>query len=477
MFFWLLIVLVIAGCFIQLWSNRKFLTTKKAFKIIGFYLLIFLVGSFLIFAYYDNLLGLQKPSWFDTARFGVFVHWGHVSQQGWELSWPMIGGLPNLPSCQKIPKAEYNRKALNFNPVKYDPKDLAKRIKNMGAQYVVITTKHHDGFSMYPTKLSDWSIARTKYGRDLIGPFVGAVRAEGLHPGLYFSLCDWHYPDYPTFNWQPGDKNYDVYRNWRWAPRAKWKRYLNFMFGQLRELLTNYGRIDVLWFDGGWEVAPWRWRPYKLKNMIKSLQPQIMINDRLLFTGGYKTPEQFIPQKPLPGPWETCLTMNESWGYDKDDYDYKPVQMLIQTICEVAAKGGNLLLNISPRGDGTLPPEQIARMEAIGRWMKTYGESIIGTKPGLEPWQFYGPSTKKGNTYYLHLVMRPAGEVTVRGLKVDRIKSVRALKTGAGLKWSKRIAVADIILKNRDPLGEITIKIPPESLDPDVSVMAIDFEK
>ena len=472
MFFWLLVSLLAAGLAYWLWHNKGTLTFKMLLKTIALGFLLCLLGSLLIMADYANFFGRHKDAeWFPKARFGVFIHWGHVSQQGWELSWPMMTELPNLPYSKKVTREEYNRHALDFNPVKFDPQDMARRIKNMGAQYVVVIAKHHDGFNMYPTKYTDWSIAKAKYGKDIVGPLVRAVRAEGMHPGIYYSLCDWHYPAYPTYDWRKGGN----YSSLRWASWGDWNRYITFMFGQIRELLTNYGQIDVLWFDGGWEVVPWRLHPYALKNMIKKLQPQIMINDRLLFAGGYKTPEQFIPQKPLKGPWETCLTMNTSWGYIPADRDYKSVYRLIRTICEVASKGGNLLLNISPRGDGTLPPEQIERMAAIGRWMKVYGGSIIGTEPGLEPWQFYGPSTRKGNKYYLHLVMRPAEEITVRGIKINRVKSVTALKDGRPLKWTKQEPVLDMILKDKDPTGELTIKTPPAILDPYVSVIALEF--
>lgn len=413
-------------------------------------------------------------SWFDTARFGVFIHWSHISKRGWEISWPLMGGLPNLPYCQKTSAEEYNRGALDFNPTNYDPRNLARRIKNMGAQYAIITAKHHDGFAMYPTKLSDWSIAKSRYGKDIVGPFVEAVRAEGLHVGLYFSLVDWHHPDYPT--WKSKGQPYDAFVKWLKTPSAQWKRYIEFMFGQVRELLTSYGKIDVLWFDGQWEVAPWKWKPLALRKMIKSLQPDTLVNDRLPFTGGYETPEQFVPQKPPKKIWETCMTMNESWGYNKDDHQYKSARTLIQRLCEVASKGGNLLLNISPMGDGTLPPEQIERIDAVTEWMAVNRESIVGTTPGLEPWQFYGPSTRHANKYYLHLVMQPYETVSVRGIKVNRVKSVKALKNGSELKREKKITIANMLLKNPDPIGEMAIEVPREVLDEYVTVMVMDFQ-
>jgi alpha-L-fucosidase len=208
--------------------------------------------------------------------------------------------------------------------------------------------------------------------------------------------------------------------------------------------------------------------------MIRELQPEILINDRLPGCGDFITPEQFVPPQPLDRPWETCLTINESWGYNPRDRDFKSARRLIHTLCEVAGKGGNLLLNVSPMGDGRLMPELVERLDAIEQWMHRNGESIVGTTPGLEPWQFYGPSTQRDNVTYLHLLMRPYDSVTVRGVRTKRVRSVRALSTGGELSFRGRCSIIDTML-NPDPLGELTIEVPEAAIDDNATVLAIDF--
>jgi alpha-L-fucosidase len=245
------------------------------------------------------------------------------------------------------------------------------------------------------------------------------------------------------------------------------------MFGQVRELLTNYGRIDLIWFDGQWERTPDQWRTKELAAMIRELQPEIIINDRLP-GGDYDTPEQFVPAHAPARPWEVCLTMNESWGYNPDDPDYKSSRDLVRTICEIAGRGGRLLLNIGPRGDGTLPPEQLDRLREVTAWMQRNGASIAGTSPGLEPWQFYGPSTRNGDTLFLHLLMRPYDAITVRGVPIRRVQSVHELASGTALKFSSRCSVLDQLL-NSDPMGELRIEVPESVLDPLATVLAVEI--
>jgi alpha-L-fucosidase len=209
--------------------------------------------------------------------------------------------------------------------------------------------------------------------------------------------------------------------------------------------------------------------------MIRSLQPQIIINDRLPGAGDYNTPEQFVPAQPPPRAWETCMTMNESWAYNPADTKWKSPRKLIHTLCEVAARGGNLLLNVGPTGEGDLPPEIVERLDVIESWMARNGESIVGTTPGLEPWQWYGPSTRRGSTVYAHLLARPYDDATVRGVRIKRLRSVRALSTGDVLAFEKRSSIIDR-LSNRDPLGEITIALPERAVDPYATVLALEFE-
>jgi alpha-L-fucosidase len=408
--------------------------------------------------------------WFDTARFGMFIHWGHASRQGWELSWPLVGGSPVFPYCQDIPAAQYHAGAPRFCPRPGAARDWMERARRAGMTYAVLTTKHHDGFALWPSRASDWSIARTPYGGDLVREYVDAARAAGLRVGFYFSLSDWHHPDYPPFT--DADRPYRYGQEPRPTPE-QWQRFTAVLFAQIEELLTGYGRIDLLWFDGGWERSPEAWRTAELEARIRALQPEILINDRLPGAGDFDTPEQFVPPQPPARAWETCLTMNDSWGWNPGDTHYKSARALVHTLCEVAGRGGNLLLNVSPTGDGSLPPVQVERLDAISAWMAAYGESIVGTTPGLEPWQFYGPSTRRGQTIYLHLLQRPYDSVTVRGVPIRRAGAARELRTGTPLACHGRCTVIDQLL-NRDPFGELTIEIPENLLDDLATVIAVD---
>jgi alpha-L-fucosidase len=409
-------------------------------------------------------------TWFDTARFGMFVHWGHSSQQGIELSWPLVGGVAALPQCTAVPVEEYHATAATFDPKSYDPRAWARQAKRAGVQYAVFTTKHHDGYAMFDTATSDYSVMRSPYGRDIFREFADAMHAEEIRVGVYFSLIDWHHPDYPPFT--QGDVPY-VWGKWPQPDPERWPRFVDDMFAQVRELLTNYGRIDVIWFDGGWERNTEQWRSKELAAMIRELQPQILINDRLPGVGDYTTPEQFVPARAPAGPWETCMTINESWGYNTTDMRYKSARQLIHSLCEIAGKGGNFLLNVSPMGDGNLQPELAERVSVIEAWMQRNGESIIGTTPGFEPWQCYAPSTRRGETYYVHLLMRPYEQVTVRGVRIRRVRSVRALASGSELKFTSRCSIVDELL-NPDPLGELTISVPESELDDCATVLVIE---
>ncbi len=411
-------------------------------------------------------------NWFKDARFGMFIHWAPCSQRGWELSWPLVAGVGALPFSQNVKVDEYHSVARTFNPEKFDPRAWARLAKRAGMKYAVLTSKHHDGFAMFHTATSDYSVANTPFGRDIVREYADAFRAEGLRVGLYFSLIDWHHPDYPAFT--EADKPYK-FGQWRRSTPEQWDRFVAVMFMQIRELLTNYGRIDLLWFDGGWERTPEEWKTSEIEKMVRELQPGIVINDRLPGCGDYDTPEQAVPSKPPQRAWETCMTMNNSWAYNPADTGYKSARSLVHTLEQVAAMGGNLLLNVGPTGDGTLAPEQAERMETIAAWMEQNGESIADTEPGLEPWQFYGPSTRRGQRVYLHCVTRPYDSVSMRGVRVRRAKSARVVGAREELKMHRRIAAGDMLF-NRDPVGELIIDVPEKSIDPIATVIAVDFE-
>ncbi len=410
-------------------------------------------------------------SWFDAARFGMFVHWGHSSQRGVELSWPLVGGVAALPGSGDVPADEYHATAASFAPRPGAARDWLARARRAGMRYAVLTAKHHDGFALWPTATGQHSIAHSKYNGDLVREFVDAARENDLRVGLYYSLCDWHHPDYPAFR--------DVHRPYRFGrvPRPtepQWARFLEFQFAQLRELLTGYGRIDLLWFDGGWERTPEEWRAKDFAALARELQPGILLNDRLPGEGDFDTPEQFIPPLPPARRWETCMTMNESWGFVPGDASYKSPRALVHGLCEVASRGGNLLLNVSPTADGSLPVEQTARLDVLAHWMDAHRASIHDSLPGLEPWQFYGPSTRHGDRIYLHLLMRPYESVTVRGVPVKRVRAARVLASGRELEFAKRTSVLDRMF-NSDPFGELAIRIPESELDPQATVIELEI--
>lgn len=383
-----------------------------------------------------------------------------------------------MPYCQSMTVEQYQSSSATFNPKKWDPAAMAKLFKRAGAQYAVMTTKHGDGYAMFDTNLSDFGVMHSPVARDLVRDYVDAIRAEGLGVGLYFNMKDWHHPDYPAFT--EADKPYHYYLGAPLPPSDQWQRYLDFMFGQVREILTNYGKIDEIWFDGQFEHKPSDWNVREMGAMVRQLQPGIKINDRLYGQGDFDTPEKFLPAKPPSRPWETCMTMNDSWGYNKDDPSYKSSTEIIQTLCEIAGKGGHLLLNVSPMGDGRLPHEQIERLNAIAAWMALNHDSITGTKPGLESWQFYGPSTQKGNIIYLHLLAKPYESVTMRPVHVNKVKSVRVLGSGMQLQFAKRITLLDQVRKElmnfNDPVGDLVITVPESVIEPHVTVIAVEFE-
>jgi alpha-L-fucosidase len=407
--------------------------------------------------------------WFERARFGMFVHWGHVSQRGWELSWPLVGGVPVLPKSQDVPAAAYHESAATFAPHRDSPREWLAHAKRAGMRYAVLTAKHHDGFALFDSRVSDFSVAHAPYRSDVVREFVDATRAAGLRVGLYYSLSDRHHPDYPAFR--------DEHRPYSFGARprpteAQWARYTEFLFAQVRELLTGYGPIDLLWFDGGWERMPHEWRACELRALIRELQPDCLVNDRLPGYGDFDTPEQFVPAEPPPRAWETCLTMNESWAWNPSDTAYKSARDLVHALCEVASRGGNLLLDVGPMGDGRLPPEQVERLDAIARWMADYGDAILDTEPGLAAGQFYGPTTRRGDRVFLHLLLRPYETVTVRGMPIRRVRAVHELRTGRALDFTTRCAVIDAF--NADALGELVVRVPEDVLDPLATVLAVD---
>ena len=360
----------------------------------------------------------ERTRWFREAKFGIFVHWGPYS---------VIGRHEWARHKLQIPQAEYDKYARQFNPVKFNAAEWTNLFRNAGARYMVITSKHHDGFSIYRSRISDYDMEITPYAGDPLKQLAEAAQRSGLRLGFYHSIMDWKHPDYRPLRAWEHPKTYEQ--------GGDLPRYLEFMKGQLRELLSNYGDVATIWFDGEWEHKPEEINADGIYDFVRSLQPNTLINDRLYNRrpgnkADFGTPEQFVPATGLTGAdgkpllWESCVTINgDSWGYNKYETDFKTDRDLIRMLIEVVSKGGNLLLNVGPRPDGTIQPEFVERLEAIGRWMNVNNEAIYETTASPFPrLPFYGRATVKGSTVYLHVFNWPKdGKLRVAGLNNIRV--------------------------------------------------------
>ncbi|HLW79535.1 MAG TPA: alpha-L-fucosidase, partial [Terriglobia bacterium] len=337
-------------------------------------------------------------------------------------------------SNKKMQVKDYEKFAGEFNPVKFDAKTWVATAKNAGMKYIVITSKHHDGFCMFDTKLTDYCITKaTPWKHDPMKDLAEECRKQGIKLCFYHSIMDWHHPDYvPRRDWE---------KDARPADGADLNRYLDYMKGELTELLTNYGPIGIIWFDGGWEHSAKELRSLEVNAMIRRLQPSIIINDRNKLPEDYSTPEQNIPANALPGGrlWETCMTMNDTWGYAKNDTNWKSSEDLIRKLVDIASKGGNFLLNVGPTAEGTFPDAINQRLADIGAWMKVNSESVYGTtKSPFRQLGFDGRVTAKGNALYLEVFNWPAGGggISLTGLKTPAV-SAHSLEGNEPLKIAK----------------------------------------
>ena len=318
----------------------------------------------------------KRVEWYQDARFGMFIHWGLYAI-------PARGEW--VRSVEQMPEEEYLPFFDEFDPVDYDPKKWAKAAKEAGMKYAVLTAKHHDGFCLYDSKLTDFKATNTKAGRDLVAEYLDAFRAEGIKVGLYYSIIDWHHPDYPHY----GDKIHPL-RNCEAEKDVErdFDRYLEYMHGQVKELCTQYGKIDVMWFDFSYdEMTGEKWKATELVNMIRSYQPDVIIDNRLevsgegfgslatdepnVYSGDFVSPEQIIPPHGLKDEagrnlvWEACITMNDNWGYCAKDKNFKPASMIIKKLVECVSKGGNMLLNVGPDAKGNIPCESVRILKEI----------------------------------------------------------------------------------------------------------------
>lgn len=399
---------------------------------------------------------VERTKWMMNDRFGMFIHWGLYAI-------PARGEW--VRSREEISIKDYSQFFDEFNPTKYDPKKWAKLAKSAGMKYAVLTTKHHDGFCLFDSKLTDYKATNTKAGRDLIKEYVEAFREEGIKVGFYYSLLDWHHQDYPKYNEMHHPmRNNEEYKD----EKINFDNYIKYFHGQVRELLTNYGKIDMMWFDFSYESANGLrsgdfWKAEELVKMMRELQPDIIIDNRLElrtqqdngldayddftagniedYTGDYVSPEQIIPPNGMVDskgtllPWEACITLNQNWGYAAQDKDYKTPQQVVRAMVECVSKGGNLLLNVGPNAKGEIPQESIEILKEVGRWMDDNGDSIYGCTRSDFSKPEWGRYTQNGKKLYAHIYDRGIGPMNFVGL-ADKVESARLLRDGAEIKLS-----------------------------------------
>jgi alpha-L-fucosidase len=394
-----------------------------------------------------------KMEWFQNARLGIFVHWGIYGVNGIPESWSFFNNY--------ISYEDYMKQLNGFNASNYDPELWAKLIKESGAGYAVITSKHHDGVALWDSKMGGINTAKdSKSGRDLLSPFVKALKDANLKTGIYYSLPDWSYPDYDV-------KTRDIKRYGLKAEPERWIKFQKYFSGQLKELSDRYDP-DLYWFDGDWEHNAQEWNASEVRKMLQQNNPDVIINSRLSGHGDYSTPEQGVPVvRPSDPYWELCLTMNDSWGYVKHDKNYKTSNQIIRTFIDCVANGGNLLLDIGPKPDGTIPEEQVQILQDLGKWNKKHQEAVFGTMAGITETNFQGKSTVSadGKIIYLFLENIPGQDVEIRNL-VQQIKKIRVIGNNAGLKF-----------ENDRVTGITYITVPERYMDPTVTVLALEFEK
>jgi alpha-L-fucosidase len=393
----------------------------------------------------------SRLAWWRDAKFGLFIHWGPVSLTGKELSWSRKGPRPSdHKGVEEIPQEEYDALYKRFNPTEFDAREWVQIAKAAGMKYMVFTTKHHDGFSNFHTQYSGHSIANSPFKRDVVKELADACHLAGMRLGVYYSTRDWYHPDYLQ-----GDNS----------------KYNDFFHGQIRELLTNYGKVDILWFDhvgGNWKD----WKFQELYGMIHRLQPEIVINNRgaafvhrpadnptpeiaRLVRGDFDTPEQTLGRFNTQRSWESCITLvGGQWSYKPGGKMYT-LSECIGILVQCVTGDGNLLLNVGPMPSGQIEPRQVERLREIGRWLGQYGESIYGTRGGPWPNGAWGGSTRKGNTVYLHVLRWDAAPVKLPPLK-EKIVRHRLLTGGqAQVEQTEQGVTVSVPAADRHPIDTI----------------------
>jgi alpha-L-fucosidase len=425
-----------------------------------------------------------RMAWWTEARFGLFIHWGLYALPA-RHEW--------VKSNERLSDEAYARYFAHFDPDLYDPKAWARAAKMAGMKYFVVTTKHHDGFCLWDSKLTDYKAPLTPCGRDLIKPLVEAMRAEGLRVGFYYSLLDWHHPDYPVDKYHPlrDDKEFADK-----SARRDMAKYVDYLFGQVRELLTGYGRIDTLFLDYSFPGPGGKgrndWRSERLVKMIRELQPGIIINDRLDLLdvpGGwdYRTPEQFMPREWValngrPVPWETCQTFSGSWGYYRDESTWKSVRQLIAMLIETVSKGGNLLLNVGPTGRGTFDGRALERLRGIGAWLDKNGRSIYGCTQA--PADFPAPQNcfltydPGAGRLYVHVLEWPSGVLNLDGF-AGKIEYAQLLHDASEVRFTEKGADVGFMPGSRGeaPANTVALRLPVQKPDVEIPVVELFLKK
>jgi alpha-L-fucosidase len=385
-----------------------------------------------------------RTQWFREARFGMFIHWGLYSI-------PARGEW--VRSTERIPQEDYLEYFREFSAKEYNPREWAALAKKAGMKYAVLTAKHHDGFCLWDTKLTDFKATNTPAGRDLVREYLEAFRAEGIRTGLYFSIIDWRHPDFPHY----GDRQHPMRDNPKEGNENRdFNRYLEFMHGQIRELLTEYGKIEIMWFDFSYaDMKGSKWKAQELIDMVRSLQPHVITDNRLEgsgeesgtiltanpsdFAGDFACPEQMIPPKGIlnelgdPVPWEACITLNNHWGYCAWDSHWKSPEMVVRMLTECVSKNGNLLLNVGPDAKGRIPRESAEILEQVGRWMDENGESIYCCGAADMEKPEWGRFTRKGNKLYAHVLEAQAGGICLPNM-AGKIEKIRLLSDRSEIK-------------------------------------------
>jgi alpha-L-fucosidase len=367
----------------------------------------------------------ERMKWWHEAKFGMFIHWGLYS---------VIGQHEWSKEAEGVPIPQYEILARHFHPKPNAARDWARLAKKAGQKYMVMTTKHHEGFCHWDSKLTDYNAMKQGPGRDLVREYVEAARAEGLRVGFYYSLMDWHHPDGAKCKTDEDAR----------------KRFVEYTHGLIRELLTNYGKIDILWYDVSWPLTAGGWESERMNEMVFELQPDILVNNRNGLPGDFTTPEQRIQAAEVGRAWETCMTLNDSWGFNRGDDAWKSPKVIVDNLATCARGGGNYLLNIGPGPDGSIPSDTTACLETVGKWLETNGKAFYGTERAKADGNVNANYTRRGNTLYIHQhfwpghtpaaewlsFYRPEVVVALGGLK-PKVLSARLLKTGQKVEFTQ----------------------------------------